>query len=147
MDELNVSEKEISLRLGITRDTLKEIRNKVLKEGDYGIVGRTIRYSEEGVEKIKNALQKTAPEGAKIGDIAPLKIENSEVVDAMVVQVFNTNRHFLAALMGEQTVAVRVKSNKNFVVDMVIPGQHLRRGTDTKHFDFVGRCPRSKGRW
>ena len=45
--------------------------------------------------------------------------------------------------LEEELLRVRVRENKNFVKGMEIQCRHLQADL----WEFVGRCPRSRGRW
>jgi hypothetical protein len=157
-----VSEGEVARRLGITQELVREWRVEWLYEHeDWGLVGREIKYTEGGIEKLRGILKKTLPAGAMAGDLgrklltaraASLegwKGDVGAIVPAVTVtRVMANNPQYMDGKIDgkEGIVLVRVRDNKNFLAGMVIPPEMLERRHD-RLFNFVGRYPKSRGRW
>jgi len=85
-----------------------------------------------------------APAGADAGAGEERVLDG--IMDAVVTRIYPKNRMFLEARLGGQTINVRVRSNEHFVEGMQIESRYLAR-VNERVFDFVGRCPRARGRW
>lgn len=150
-----VTEIDVAKRLGLSREAVRELRVEHLyQEEDFSKVGREICYAEDGVEKLRKFLKRTAPTGITLGDIAPMQVKTPEmavdkpevILDAVVVKIYPHNPQYMEALLGGQPVTVRVRDNGNFIPKMVIQSRQLAM-RNPKLFDFIGRCPRGRGRW
>jgi hypothetical protein len=149
-----VREEEVARRLGVPREMVREWRVENLYEGeDFGLVAREIRYSAAGLEKLRGILKKLLPDGARAPELGgkhlllPAEASSLAPADARVARVFYGNRKYLAAEMRGRVVTVRVKDNRNFVIGMTIQARDLAPAGGGTLFDFVGRCPRGRGRW
>jgi hypothetical protein len=152
--QFNVKEEDVANRLGLTRDQVRELRaGNLYQDEDFGKVGREICYTEAAVEKIRELLKKTAP-GVRLGDLAPMKVAAPKtpasaptvMLDAVVVRIYPHNPQYLEALLGGQLITIRVANNSKFTRDMVIESRLLVM-KNARMFDFVGRCPRARGKW
>jgi hypothetical protein len=157
-----VSEAETARRLGITQELVREWRSEWLYEHeDWGLVGREIRYTEGGIEKLRGILKKTLPAGAMAGDLRrkllPARAASLEgfkgdvgaIVKAVTVtRVMVNNPQFMEGRLDGQDgiVLVRVRDNRNFLPGMVLTSEKLERRHD-RLFYFIGRYPKSRGRW
>ena len=163
----DLPEEAVAERLGIPRENVRELRVEHLyQDEDWAMVNRSVQYSEDGVRKLRQILAKNAPAGVRRGDLAlgrPLeggKSKDAPTVnlDAVVTRTFPYMPKLLEAELGGRKISVRVASNLNFVARTTNPdGTINQEGTiipsrelvmkNTVIFDFIGRCPRSKGRW
>ena len=153
--EWKISEEEAAATLGLTEELLRELRADYLYEGeDWGKRGRKICYTEEGVAKLSKMLaDRTAACGKACQKTveaaltaAPDPMAASLILDAVVTKVYETNRMFLEARLGDNIVQVRVRDNLNFIAGMIIDARQLMM-RNQQQYDFVGRCPRARGRW
>lgn len=149
-----VREEEVARRLGVPREMVREWRADHLYEGDdWEMVAREIRYSQAGLEKLREILKKTLPDGARTPDISrgqlllPARAASLEPAEALVERVYSGNRKYMAAIMAGRPVTVRVHDNRNFLPGMTIQARDLAPAGGGKLWDFVGRCPRGRGRW
>jgi len=162
----NIAEVEVAKRLGLTRENMRDLRVEHLyQDEDWAKIGREIHYSEDGIEKLRQILKKNAPDGVKLGDIAILSTKVAPpfaqgvsggrpeapdapgvILDAVVTKIYQKNPQFLEALLGGQPITVRVNNNANFLPGMVIQSRQLAM-KNPRLFDFIGRCPRVRGRW
>ena len=67
-------------------------------------------------------------------------------LDAVVSRVYGNNHQYMEATLGDQTIVIRVRDNKHFVPGMTVESRWLTR-VNERVFDFVGRCPRGRGKW
>lgn len=154
MGRLNVKEEFMLQETGLSREEMKRIRKELTVDEDYGKVGREICYSEEAMAKIRQIIKKTAAPGVKLGDLAPMKVTGGEeepdaatvILDGVVTKIYEHNPQYMEVLLGGQTVTVRVNSNVNFMPGMIIQSRQLAM-RNPRVFDFIGRCPRAKGKW
>jgi hypothetical protein len=153
----NIKEETVAARLGLTREAVRELREHLTAEEDYATVGREIAYTEDGIKKIREVIKKNAPSGVKIGDVALLKVTQpaagpdaaTVILDAVVTNVYVHNKLHMEALLGGQTILIRLDrthGNVNFLPGMVIESRQLIM-RNLRLFDFVGRYPRSRGKW
>ena len=150
-----ITEADVAARLGLTREDMRELRVEHLyQDEDWVKIGREIHYSEDGIEKLRQILKKNAPDGVKLGDIAPMSTKAAPeapdapmvILDAVVTKIYPKNPQFLEALLGGQPITVRVNNNANFLPGMIIQSRQLAMKRP-QLFDFIGRCPRARGRW
>jgi hypothetical protein len=155
MKEYPVKEEDLARALGLTRDTVRQLRGELLQHiEDFEKIGREIRYSEGAVKKLRWTLKKHGSPGARLGDLAVLNVipqdgeseKPTVVLDAKVTTIYKQNPKYMEAILGGQTVTVRVKKNTNFVPGMTIKGDRLKQ-ENARLYDFIGRCPRARGRW
>lgn len=158
--EYKTSEAELSKKLGLTREAVREMRIMHLAQGDDWMkLGREIHYSDAGVKKLIKTIKKNAPDGANYCDLTLPKIKaeppmgvyladlpDGPVLDAIVVRIYEKNPHYLEAKLGSRDIQVRVRNNQNFVAGMVIESRQLVMANE-RVFDYIGRCPRVRGRW
>jgi hypothetical protein len=149
-----VREEEVARRLGIPREMVREWRAEHLYEGDdWDMVAREIRYSPAGLEKLREILKKTLPDGVRTPDISrgqlllPARAASLAPADARVARVFCGNRKYMAAEMKGRPVTIRVHDNRNFLPGMTIQARDLAPAGGGTLWDFVGRSPRGRGRW
>ena len=105
------------------------------------------------------------PPGVTLGDVALLNIkpgaaplrpdatagqagsdQPAVIPDAVVTKIYPHNPQYLEALLGGQTITIRVNHNANFIPGMIIPSRTLTR-KNAQSFTFVRRCPRARGKW
>jgi len=154
--QFNVTEIEVIKSLGLSRETVVKLRADNLSPGkDFAQIGREICYVPSGIEKIRLVLKKTAaPPGVTLGDVTLLNIkpgttdtdQPTVILDAVVTKIYPHNPQYLEALLGGQTITIRVNHNANFIPGMIIPSRALTR-KNAQSFTFVGRCPRARGKW
>lgn len=143
------AEGDVAEVLGIPREAVRELRSKHLYENeDYGVVGREIRYSQDGIRGLAAVLKKNAPDGVRAGDLAPAihPAAGPAADSARVARIYPTNPQYLEAVMGGKTVTVKVRDNFHFLPGMILPAGNLARRNE-RLFDFCGRLPRARGRW
>lgn len=155
MTAFKVKEGEVAERLGVSREEVRAWRvENLYQDEDFGKVGREICWSEGGIEKMRKTIKKTAPAGVTLGDLAPMKVVDggggpdapTVILDAVVTRIYPKNPKYMEALLGGQQVTVCVNSNVNFIEGMIIPSRQLAM-RNQRVFDFIGRCPRGRGRW
>jgi hypothetical protein len=151
--------------LGLTGDAVRRLRaSELYLDEDFAKVGREIRYSAGAIEKLRRVLKENAPQGVRLGDVA-VKVPEAAAgslsngaqamqeasdaageVDAVVTKVYPHNQKWMEALLGDLPIVIHVRSNVNFTVGMIIESRRLLVKNE-RVFDFVGRCPRARGRW
>ena len=161
MTEFKVKEGEVAERLGVRREEVRAWRvDNLYQDEDFGKVGRKICWTEGAIEKMRKTIKKTAPAGVTLGDLAPMKVLDSGgnpdaptvILDAEVINIYRNNHKYLEAVLGGQTITVHVNSNVNFIArsegnpGTIIPGSQLAK-RNPRFYDFIGRCPRGRGRW
>jgi hypothetical protein len=136
------------------------MRKAHLFEGDdFRLDKREVRYSVQGVKKmlalmgVPEALQGSvaAKNNGPSDDMAQGATEPATAKNggaAIVTRVWPGNpRYFLARMAGEE-ITVCARESRNFAIGMEIRADLLkRRGPGFAIYDFVGRCPRGRGRW
>ncbi|MFA7333508.1 MAG: hypothetical protein WC130_04350 [Kiritimatiellia bacterium] len=171
----NLTEEGVAAALGLTRETVRQLRadelyldEDFINEGGHGIC-----YSPSAIEKLRLILKESAAPGAKLRDIAvltglPTSAEPKSpgpsasdhrgtvadrtdgaatvILDAVVTKIYAHNPYYLEALLGAKTINVRVKSNVNFILGMALPIRNLSE-KNPRQYDFIGRCPRGRGKW
>jgi hypothetical protein len=160
-EQFNVTEEAVAKKLGLNRDFIRKLRADNLRPGeDFAQVGRDIRYAENGIEKMRLLLNKSAPPGVPLGDVVLLNTrpgpaagdKPTVILDAVVTKIYRHNPQYLEALLGGQTVTIKVNHNANFIAQSegnpgtVIPSRLLVMKSP-RQFNFVGRCPRARGKW
>lgn len=140
-------------------ETVRKMRQENLFEGeDFRIVRSGVEYSPDGIKKTLALIHVTAPESPIEGTDIPPDAEPDPAkktppagvpaVPASVLKVWPNNPHYLLAKLSGAEITICVKEARNFIPGMEIPGEHLkRRGQFSQIYDFVGRCPRGRGRW
>ncbi|MFA5169009.1 MAG: hypothetical protein WC530_10830 [Candidatus Omnitrophota bacterium] len=155
MMTFNVKEGEVAKRLGISRDEARDLRAENLyQDEDFGKVGREVCWTEGAIEKVRKFIKKTAAAGVTLGDLAPMKVVGggnnldapTVILDAVISKIYPNNPKYMEALLGGQLITVCVNSNVNFLPGMIIPSRQLAM-RNQRVFDFIGRCPRGRGRW
>lgn len=141
--------------LGISRHDCKNIREKNLKRGDdWNFVNKEIKYSNDAVRRLLQLLEVSGdvernvkeklnlvPKGGKDAEVdyRELVVErtckNSKIVLVRMEQEDGT--------LGEEILRVRVQDSKNFVKGMRMKCYHIQSDL----WEFIGRCPRARGRW
>jgi hypothetical protein len=104
-----------------------------------------------GAEVVKAVeRQETSPEraGGTGQATTPDSEQNALAVklDAVVTRIYGHNRQYMEATLGDQRIVIRVRSNEHFVPGMIVESRWLTR-VNERVFDFVGRCPRGRGKW
>ena len=143
-----------------TRDSIREMRREHMTEGDdFKIARREIHYSVQGVKKMLALLGLPDALAGSVAASNPVPA-NTMPGDgteagrgktggaATVTRVWPGNpRYFMARLAGEE-ITVCARETRNFAIGMEIREELLkRRGPGYAIYDFVGRCPRGRGRW
>jgi len=104
-----------------------------------------------GAEALKTVeRQETSPERAG-GAGAPAIPDSGKnalagTLDAVVTRIYGHNHQYMEAKLGDQAIVIRVRDNKHFVPGMIVESRWLTR-VNERVFDFVGRCPRGRGKW
>ncbi len=142
------------------RDRIRELRREHLFEGDdFRLHKKEVQYSRSGVEKLMDLLNvNTALEGATepsmpdgvsvMGDAEKTAPALNAPVCAIVKRVWQNNPHYFQATLAGEDITVCVRESKNFAQGMEIPTEQLaRRSQFSQIYDFVGRCPRGRGKW
>jgi hypothetical protein len=155
--DFNLTEEDVATALGLTREAVRQLRaDELYLDEDFinEVGGRGICYAPSAIEKLRLILKESAAPGAKLGDIAILNVspaaassdQPTVILDAVVTKIYPHNPHFLEALLGGQTITVRVNNNANFIPEMIIPSKNLSM-KNPRQYDFIGRCPRGRGTW
>lgn len=164
----NVSETEVAQRLGLTRENVRELRVEHLyQDEDFAKIGREIHYADDGIEKLRQIIKKNAPDGVRTGDLGMPRVKDPSaslkasgvpmgvyladrkgegILDAVVTKTYPQNPQYMEALFGDRPITVHVKNNTNFIPGMVIESRQLVMKNE-RVFDFIGRCPRTRGKW
>lgn len=150
------------------RDTIRDIRQKHLAlDKDFRIHGREIVYSKAGVEKLAKLLkvgqvhpEKDAPPPESPTAPPPLDPAQAQgqgekdapalqqPAPATVKRVWPNNPHYFMATLDGEDITVCVRDTRNFAIGMKIDRAMLKkRGPFSQIHDFIGRCPRGRGRW
>lgn len=164
-------ESHVAGRLGISRDYIRELRGKLLKEGEHWAhQHRRVELSDEAVQLLAQACNSSlAP-----GDLAetpapprPFHAGPSSVKRLLIGPPGNpglvqlevklkawespVNRAILLAYLPgtdprnrQNHVRVRVQSNANFVKHMEFKARLL---SPPDFYELIGPCPRDRGRW
>lgn len=169
----NVSELDVAKRLGLSREQIRELRtmseSQIYEGEDWEKVGRDICYSSDGIAKLRQIIEKHAPDAPRMNDLSVKKIKASAaatsaslgayladrkgmILDAEVTKIYPHNPQYLEAMLGDKTIVIRVNNNANFIErngdrpGTIIPSRQLVMKNE-RVFDFVGRCPRARGKW
>jgi len=153
----NLTEENVADALGLTRETVRQLRaDELYLDEDFinETGGRGICYAEHAIEKLRLILKESAAPGAKLGDIAVLNVlpaaaaddKATVILDAVVTKIYTHNPHYLEAILGGQPINVRVNSNVNFIPGMILPSRNLSK-KNPRQYGFIGRCPRGRGTW
>lgn len=144
-------ETKVADALGISRDRVREVRQKHLEEGkDFRLVRKEVVLSEQGLARLNDLLAaqvSTAPTATDpvTGQIpvTPGPPAHSEFKVRRVLP----NRHLLACFTtdgGEKTpTLVRVKDNALFMPGMTLKAIQVENGL----WQYRGRLPRKRGKW
>jgi hypothetical protein len=160
----------IAGRLGISRDTVREIRERCLTEGvDWMREKKRVLLTDSGVARVAEAVKNTAPDAgppepvpeasaeknAASGessavdgavscvDDVPAAAEKNAAVKRLKVHKLVLNPRLILATDGAAVVRVRVPDCRNFIKGMEFNARLI--GGDL--YELVGRCPRFRGRW
>lgn len=131
-------EGKVAQSLGLSRERVRALREQHLSAEEWSTRGNAVVLTAAGLEKITAAAQAEAAS-------APVAAGPVEPVRLIVRKVCRNPRMMLAVARAsdEATVVVRVKDNSAFMLGMVFDAVPVEDGT----FQFVGRLPRSRGRW
>lgn len=168
-------EETLPASLGISREALRELREKHLVDGtDWILKKKRVRLSEAGLAKLRQVLQlpsatvpaseveqqiagglppeKSAPPGGNApagGDTPPLQ---PGVIVLHVWQTVRNNRILEAFKPGtdpavrSNILRVRVRDSKNFIRSVHGKPMAVRaRHLQADLYELVGACPRRKG--
>ncbi|MBM4091103.1 MAG: hypothetical protein FJ276_17030 [Planctomycetes bacterium] len=149
-DVKRFAEGQIAASRGLTVEYLRGLRREHLKEGvDYEVKrGGAVLYSEDAVAKMDAILEvkkapaipmpAAPPSGQGKPPAGPQKAEITTIWPKAAKVVG-------AVLQGTTTsVTVRVHSSANFATGMTLD---VYPTSNPGLWDFIGRCPRWKGRW
>jgi len=151
-------EERIANWLGVARKRIVALRRRALHEGrDWIVRGWQVCFTHSGIERLRTHF-------SDLGLHPNLETDSADKVAAeepappagplerktlRVVRLF-PNRRLLWASPGDTPAAagaagllVRVKDNTNFMAGMTFKAVHHSRSG----WQFVGRLPRSKGKW
>jgi len=146
-------EKRVRYGLGLNKNEAREIRKRLLSEGDFAIYKKRLYLSQGALEKMRSAVQPKT-DGSSPGSIVrepePLKAALPETL--RVVNPNLKNPHMILACAAEDRVdqpqrplRVRVRSQAHFVTGMEIPAIQVAGSLDL--YDLARACPRKRGRW
>jgi len=144
---LQYSEERLSRLIGYERDELRA-RRGALADGHWGRALGHIAYDKHAVLLMMKTFGLT-PKDAGLTQAELLErvvIDKPKVADTEIkVMRLGKNRGLLAGirLEDEQRVTVRVRDNALFVPGMVLDCAMIREG----QYEYLGRLPRSRGRW
>ncbi len=143
--ELRVPEVLLAERAGVPRERLRQVRQQVLAECDWGLVKGRVVLTVWGAKKALSALGVPDREVIFREALASLKKEPAARCELVVCGQMGNPRVVRAMLDGVVgTVILRVPRAENFTPGMRVPGcVRIRPGV----WDFVGRCPRWRGKW
>lgn len=141
-----VQEKRLPRLLGITRDELRGLRLKHLKEGEDWILNKRILLTEAAVGKLRDIL-KVGPQPAvsKLPPVEELLIWKANVRNPHVILCYKEGTDPVKDPAALLTVTVR--DNKNFV-ERGKDGKPFKipaRKTHTTIYELAGWCPRFRG--
>jgi len=147
--DVELSERWLSQETGLSRDILREHREKNLAAGDHrkGSRGQIV-WEITALDKLSAEYPEFATilENLKGGEEGARKaLGPSEAVDGLVTRMF-ANPHLIGAeLPGNRQILVRVHDNKNFRPGMKVKARPAKdSGAPWVH---EGRCPRWPGRY
>jgi len=164
----NVPEEDVAGLLGLSLKDIVSLRTQCLiSEVDFVTISGRLYYAEDGIRKMcDKIIEKNKRAGVTPDDLAPKKVQvrgkatdaATVILDAEVIEIYHTNTKHMKALLGGREITVRVNSNANFIAQStdkkgnimqhgtIIPSRELAMKSQDL-FDFVGRCPRARGRW
>jgi hypothetical protein len=139
-----ISEVGLAKHLGVARSVLKSIRKNLKKGGDWEVMGKEVRWSEEAALGAARALRATRePEPETNVSMAPLVNEDRPNLESLKVVKLLVNPHMVqAARKNGEVVMVNVVHSRNFK-----RGMEFRAAPDGVTWRLVGRTPRYPGRW
>lgn len=127
-------EKDLAEQLGVAREVLAELREKLTPEIDWARQGNFIGYTAAGLEKIARALALESPEPAPGADVRTVFVVRRARHNRRLVFVTEKKE-------GGPELPVRVRNAGLFV-----PGQEIVIRPDAAGLHLHGRQPRRKGR-
>jgi len=140
-----ILEADAAVKLGVSRDVLRELRDGLTEGADWRKAGKNIEISAAAFLTVKKGL---GVEAAPVGSDEPpaATAAQGEPVELTVHHVPKLNHRIVVAKKNgsETLVRVRVKNNANWM-----PGMPMKARPDAGYNDvFVleGRCPRFRGR-
>lgn len=149
------SEEKISARLGLSRDSVRQVRTELLEKekGHWDQPGRDVVLSEEGLRLMLDYLFEPS-------EVAELNLTDCQIdaekkengaVDLTVKRTLPNRSLLVATTTGleQKDVTVRVKDNSNFRPKMklkALPPQPDAVGS-ASFYQLEGRCPRYPGRY
>jgi len=164
----DVPEGVVAQRMGLREEDLDYLRVKYLNPGeDFMSISGDLYYAEDGIHKIGDGIiAENMPTRATSGDLTPTRVQGkgktedaaTVILDAVVIEIYPRNPQYLKALLGGNTVTIKVNNNANFIAQRkddqgnitqhgtIIPSRALAMRSSVL-FDFIGRCPRTRGRW
>lgn len=157
-------ESHVAGQCGISRDTIREMRGRLLTQGEHWEnVRNRVMLSEEGVQLIAQALRlgtEIAPQrrdAARIEDASrllgppgdPGLTHQREVIlkawhspkNTMILEAY---RRGTDPNIRANIVRVQVRSNVNFVKHMEVPARLVQ---EPDLYELTRPCPRDRGRW
>lgn len=150
-------EERVANWLGVPRKRISVVRRRAMHEGrDWVVRDWQVVFTHAGIERLRSHLRdltlypntETAAEESVAEEPLPQPgpLERKKL---RVVRVFPNPRLLWATgaddavTAGAAGVVVRVKENTNFMAGMTFEAVHHPRSG----WQFVGRLPRSKGKW
>jgi hypothetical protein len=145
--EETITELELSRKLGIPRNTLISHRKNLKRGPDFKKDGRSIVYTNQGVESIIKLVGITKPTENKKPLTEPIERQNEEILT--FIQGNFPNRAIIRAKrQNGDLVMVRVKSSQNFTLKdhtgkpMTFPAVY-----EGGIWVIKRPCPRWRGKW
>jgi len=161
----------LSEALGLSRDIVREAREKLLEGEDWETAGNRVVLTDDGVMRLLEALgvdlpkkRARVPGGLTIASLLDLsrldpltavqgedsavkgKLYQLEAVSSPRNSKILMARHLEKDAPGETIeglVRVQVRDNSNFVDGMILVAMWIEQDL----WELVGRCPRFRGRW
>lgn len=147
-----VKERWLVGRLGLSRDTLRDLRAKHLQEGTHwALQGNTVLLTEGAVEIIAGAAKIAAKDVRPLGLLTFPGWDGVNVI-LKVWRTFPRNPSIMECYYRDRDprdrrniVRVRVKDTSNFVQHMEVPARLIPGHSD--FYECTRPAPRSRGRW
>jgi hypothetical protein len=142
-------ESSLAFHLGISRDSLQELRKDLLKKNEAKKFGRQAAINETGLARILKKLGSSELDCTDCLLHDRQQTNGAEVVELVVTKVFPNPRLVQAAHPTDANarVLVSVSNNRNFLPKMKLKARPPGEPPAPQLYRLEGRCPRFRGKW
>lgn len=139
-----IREDDFAARIGVSRESLREVRAKVLSTDDWHRDGKHIVLRPSGFAKVLAALGMKSLDIVEASSASVYGPASAPQVEVLRVHSKPMNTRLLMATNANGTVLrVRVRSSEKFMPGMQVQAANVQGDL----YQHVGRLPRYRGRY